>query len=143
MHFSSFKSVGFVLIVAIMVVAIGCQQNQSDATSESIIEPLVILLGPESFLNEVTADDVVIDVRTPEEFEAGHLRGAMNLNVRSDDFRAGVELLDRDTKYFLYCRTGNRSQQAAQIMNDLGFKAVYNVGGFEALAEAGADTTSR
>lgn len=86
----------------------------------------------------VEADDVVVlDVRTPEEYAEGHLAGARNLSL-ADDFENAVAQLPRDGRYVLYCRTGNRSVQAADIMERLGFTDVLDAGGLPALASAGA-----
>jgi phage shock protein E len=81
-------------------------------------------------------DAVVLDVRTAEEFGDGHLEGARNLPL-ADDFAAAVASLPRDGSYVLYCRTGNRSAQAARLMADLGFTDVADAGGLDALAAAG------
>jgi len=83
----------------------------------------------------------VIDVRTPAELLDGMVLGAMNIDLQASDFRARIAQLDRDAKYLVYCRTGNRSAQAAAIMADLGFTDVVDGGGFAELAAAGAPTT--
>lgn len=80
---------------------------------------------------ELSAGTVIIDVRTPEEFSAGHLEGAVNIDFRSPDFAAQVGGLDLDTEYFLYCRTGNRSGQALSQMSEMGFSSLTNGGGLE------------
>ena len=85
------------------------------------------------------AEPALIDVRTPEEVADGHLDGAVNLDINAPDFEDRLDELDRDATYVLYCRTGNRSGQAAAIMDDLGFEAVYNIGGYAELVDAGAD----
>lgn len=82
----------------------------------------------------------VIDVRTPAELAQGMIAGAINIDIGSPDFRTRIEALDRDGRYLLYCRTGNRSAQAASVMRDLGFTDVVDVGGFDALVAAGAPT---
>lgn len=82
--------------------------------------------------------DVLLDVRTPAEYAAGHLDGADNLDVMAPDFAARIDTLDREQTYYLYCRSGSRSGQAARRMKEMGFEDVHNVGGFEALAAAGA-----
>lgn len=82
----------------------------------------------------------VIDVRTPAEVAQGMIAGAINIDIGSPDFRTRIEALDRDGRYLLYCRTGNRSAQAASIMRDLGFTDVVDAGGFDALVAAGAPT---
>lgn len=80
----------------------------------------------------------VIDVRTPEETAQGMVAGALNIDLQSGDFRDRVAELDRDGRYLLYCRSGNRSAQAAAIMSELGFSDVVDAGGFDALVAAGA-----
>ena len=106
--------------------------------------------GDDAAVAEVGIDDaveavaergvVVLDVRTPEEFAAGHLEGAVNLDAQDPAFRDQVAELDRDGAYVVYCRTGNRSAAAAAVMEELGFDDVRTVtgGGFAELAAAGA-----
>lgn len=76
-------------------------------------------------------DAVVIDVRTPAEFESGHLRGARNINLASGDFVEVIAALPVDVPYVVYCRTGNRSAQAVEIMRSTGFADVTDAGGLD------------
>jgi phage shock protein E len=76
----------------------------------------------------------VIDVRTPEEFDAGHLDGAVNIDYQADDFAARVEELPREASYVVYCASGRRATGAVEQMRDLGFTDVVNGGGYEDLA---------
>lgn len=86
-------------------------------------------------------DDItVIDVRTPEEFDAGHLREAELIDVSDPGFDAAIAALDRDGAYVLYCRSGNRSAVAAERMAASGFTEVYDAGAFVDLAAAGLPT---
>jgi phage shock protein E len=85
---------------------------------------------------EVTADTVVIDVRTPAEFAEGHLDGALNIDVQSADFDAQVSELATDGDYVVYCRTGNRAGAAIDRMEGLGFENLVNAGGLEAASAA-------
>lgn len=89
---------------------------------------------------EVAAEQstVVLDVRTPEEFAEGHVAGARNVPL-AGEFEKAVADLPRDGRYVLYCRTGNRSAEAADIMERLGFTDVLDAGGLTALADAGAE----
>jgi phage shock protein E len=80
---------------------------------------------------------VLVDVRTPEEFAQGHLAGAELIDFQGPDFRQRIAELPRDEPYFLYCRTGNRSAQAAAVMAELGFTDVVDGGGYEDLVAAG------
>jgi rhodanese-related sulfurtransferase len=81
---------------------------------------------------------VIIDVRTPAETADGMLAGALNIDFQAPDFRERIGQLDRDASYLLYCRTGNRSAQAAAVMAELGFADVVDAGGFAELVAAGA-----
>lgn len=83
---------------------------------------------------------VILDVRTADEFAAGHLDGAIVVDFYADDFTAQLEELDPSVPYLLYCQSGNRSGQAAAIMEDLGYLDVANIdGGILAWTDAGLD----
>ena len=95
-------------------------------------------LSPDEFLaRRQDQPGVVLDVRTPAEYADGHLRDADNVDVMAPDFAQRVGGLNRNETYYLYCRSGNRSGRAAELMRGMGFADVHNVGGFEALAAAG------
>ena len=79
---------------------------------------------------------VVLDVRTPAEYAAGHLEGAKNIDVESPDFTTQIAGLDKSATYAVYCRSGNRSAQAVKIMEGLGFEEVRDAGGVNAAADA-------
>lgn len=98
---------------------------------------LVGVSGCAAETNEVAMgpDVTVIDVRTPEEFELGHLEGAVNINVASGVFEAEIAELDPAGKYIVYCRTGNRSAQAVKIMKDAGFANLTDAGSVEEAAD--------
>lgn len=96
-------------------------------------------LTPEEFLARREADAVIVDVRTPGEYQRGHLAGARNIDLQAPNFRQRVDALDRERSYYLYCRSGNRSGIAAAAMRDLGFERVHNIGGLDALARAGCE----
>lgn len=74
-----------------------------------------------------------IDIRTPEEFEAGHIKGAENIDFLAEGFLSKIENLDRDQPLIIYCRTGNRSAKAASKLSELGFKKIIDLkGGYKA-----------
>jgi rhodanese-related sulfurtransferase len=75
---------------------------------------------------------VLLDVRTADEYKAGHLPGALQIDVmQPDDFKNKVSSLYKKKKYLLYCRTGKRSNNAKVIMKQLGFIKLYDLkGGF-------------
>lgn len=98
----------------------------------------VIRLTPEEFREKQATDaGVLLDVRTPAEYQAGHIAGAGNVDFLGGQFAAEFEQYDKSKTYYLYCASGNRSGKAAQLMLDAGFEKAYNVGGFMELASAG------
>jgi len=74
-------------------------------------------------------DFVLLDIRTAEEVAAFHLPGAENLDFYAPSFREDLAALDDGTTYLIYCRTGNRTGQASQMMHELGLERVYDLGG--------------
>lgn len=85
---------------------------------------------------ETSADAVIVDVRTPEEYAGGHLEGAQNIDFYAPDFVEQVSQLDRNKQYRLYCRSGSRAGQAEQLMKDTGFNDVASLGSMQTAANA-------
>ena len=82
---------------------------------------------------------VVVDVRTAGEYAAGHVDGAINVDVESADFGTQIAALPKDTTYAVYCRSGRRSTIATDQMAEAGFTSVVNLeGGIADLQAAGA-----
>jgi len=78
---------------------------------------------------------ILLDVRTPEEYDSGHLEGALNINWYDNDFKDKVSALDRSKAVYLYCKAGGRSTKAAEVMREMGFKNVVNLeGGYDAFS---------
>ena len=75
----------------------------------------------------------VIDVRTPAEYESGNIDGALNIDVQAADFADRVSELPKDDTYVVYCRSGNRSAAAIDIMTDLGFTNLIDGGAYASL----------
>ena len=72
-------------------------------------------------------DFVILDVRTPEEFNEGHIENAVNIDFYADAFPDELYGLDRDKTYLIYCRSGSRSGSTRKMMKELGFMDVYNM----------------
>lgn len=89
------------------------------------------------------AGTTIIDVRTPAEFADGHLPGAVNIDVQSPDFAARIAQLDPGATYAVYCRSGNRSAAALQLMQSAGLRSAYHLGGgIGAWQEAGGEVVT-
>ncbi len=69
----------------------------------------------------------VIDVRSPREYAAGRLPGAVNVSIHDPGFRRNLESLDRAKTYLVYCNVGTRSRRASGLMGELGFRKVYHL----------------
>jgi phage shock protein E len=68
---------------------------------------------------------VILDVRTPQEFNDGHINGAINIDIKQPDAFSKIDKLDRNAKYIVHCRTNHRSKTAVDHMVQSGFKTVY------------------
>lgn len=109
-------------------------------TFRSVLISAMIVLGlascstTESTTLEV-GESTIIDVRSTEEYAAGHLEGAVNLNVEDGTLEDALATLDPNDSYIVYCRSGRRSEIAAQLMTDSGFATVTDLGSLESAAE--------
>jgi Rhodanese-related sulfurtransferase len=72
-------------------------------------------------------DFVILDVRTPEEYDKGHIENAYLLDAKSDSFEDELEKMDKNKKYYVYCRTGRRSRKAVELMKERGYDEAHNV----------------
>ena len=77
--------------------------------------------------NQDNPDFVIIDVRTPDEFDVEHIENATNIDFYSEAFRDMLNNLDKNKTYLIYCRVGGRSGSALDIMAELNFKEAYNI----------------
>jgi rhodanese-related sulfurtransferase len=94
-----------------------------------------------------SGDTLVLDVRDPSEVQqTGKIKGAVNVSRGMLEFRADSEsqyynpAFQKDKTILLHCASGGRSALAGKTLQDMGYTAVFNMGGFKDLAEAGIDT---
>ena len=107
------------LFLALGLSLVSCKKSVSDDSS---------LLTPEELAIK-QSELVIIDVRTPAEFESGHLENAVNINFYDPEFKAKLEALDKTEAVSVYCKVGGRSAKAAEVMRDMGFEEVYDLEG--------------
>ncbi len=83
-----------------------------------------------TIIEKMTGDKnfVILDIRTPKEYKAGHISNAVLLDYYSKTFVDKLKLLDKDKTYLIYCRSANRSGKTLEIIKNMGFKKVYNMG---------------
>ncbi|WP_319407746.1 rhodanese-like domain-containing protein [uncultured Desulfosarcina sp.] len=114
-------------IAALLVLLIGASACMASADKAA-----VQTLSPRQFKalldrHHGDPDVVLLDVRTPKEFEDGHIQRALLLDYYSDDYVDRLKALDRNKTYLVYCRSGNRSGKSLVIFEKLGFRRVYNL----------------
>lgn len=103
-----------------------CQTNQVEKVSSTEeIQNIISSLNNVNQIDFSNPNNVLIDVRTPEEYAEGHVRGAINLNVKDDNFAKKVSELDSTKNYYIYCRSGVRAKSAEAIMLENNLKKVH------------------
>jgi rhodanese-related sulfurtransferase len=119
------------LVISSSAVFYGCSGTETE-TPEQIIKDITIEEANELIdENRGNSDFRIIDVRTPEEYSEGNLKNSVLIDYNGDDFEAKIGELDKDGKYLVYCKSGGRSRQAVDYMQEQGFNEVYNMlGGF-------------
>lgn len=80
---------------------------------------------------DIATEEIVLDVRTPNEFRHSAIPNAINLNYLGDDFIENLQKLDKNKTYFIYCRTGRRSVRVCTLMRNGGIdkNRIYNLDG--------------
>ena len=87
-------------------------------------------LQQEKWVSQLEADTnaVILDVRTEDEWNDGIIPNAINIDIyKGQGFIYEVDQLDKSKNYYVYCKAGGRSEQACNIMNQLGFENTYNL----------------
>jgi len=88
--------------------------------------------------NNENSKFVILDVRTREEYGAGHIEDSINIDYKSPNFKEEISKLDKEKIYLTYCRSGRRSAKSAEIMKEHGFENIYIIdGGIVAWNKAG------
>jgi rhodanese-related sulfurtransferase len=127
------KTMKVLSVMVLLIVACGQGSSQSSQ-----------VLSPADFEKKVSSitDKTVLDVRTADEYKEGHLAGAIMIDFYKDDFKANLAKLDKNKPVFVYCAAGGRSGSAREVMEEMGFKQVYDLkGGMNAWRKAGKPVT--
>ena len=125
------------IVAATMVLSLvscGEAQTKKDSNSSSSVEQIsetnYKVVSQTEFKTLIKAGNgQLLDVRTPGEFNAGHIKNAENIDFTGSDFREKVAKLDREKPVLIYCHSGNRSGKASLILKELGFKEIYDLQG--------------
>lgn len=132
---NKFISVGYgALLGAFLFTSFGFSKINSKINGE------VEKTGQEESYKNITSDEfelmikesdyIIIDVRTPDEWQSGYIPATdMFLDLYSGKFNEEINSLDKSKSYIIYCRSGNRSGKACEIMSKSGFKNLHNLSG--------------
>ena len=104
-------------------------KNSSILYSNDIDKSTVELVGVEFSKELIKKQIKIIDVRTPKEFNQGHIENAINISFKSSNFIKNISKLNKDTSFLIYCKSGNRSGKAAKIFDSIGFYKIYDLKG--------------
>lgn len=132
----------FALLMMVTALALtSCKQGANGQQNQDIGKTLTV--DNDEFEKIIANKDsvVLVDVRTQEEYDEGHLEGAQLIDVKKDSFRSEcLSKLDRSKRIAVYCRSGFRSKTAAHILNEAGFDVVNLKAGYNGWTEAGKPT---
>ncbi|MBL4755210.1 MAG: rhodanese-like domain-containing protein [Flavobacteriales bacterium] len=112
------KRVYLISLVVLLGFVIGCAQN----------EPKYEDVSKERFAALIkTGDGLLIDLRTPKEYDQGHIEGAVNIDFFDDHFEDEIAKLDKNKMVYIYCASGGRSGKTLALLKKSGFKTVYHL----------------
>lgn len=96
-----------------------------------------------AFKRQIKKEQVIlVDVRTPDEYNSDHLKNAKMIDFKADDFKEQITKLPKNNTICVYCRSGNRSRQTKEILKQEGYLRIYNLkGGITAWKEKRLETT--
>ena len=127
-----FVAFGSLLLFTDLCIACGCVvcfNPDHNSESNPAKEPVFMQLSPQDFSSKLSEDVILIDIRTFDEFNSGHIASAKNIDFYSASFISELDLLDKNKTYLIYCRTASRTSKAINVMKNLGFSEVYELSG--------------
>ena len=118
-----------ILCMTFIFILTGCGNTDSVQNTEQKSGYKQVSMEEGLELMEADSDYILLDVRRDDEFEEGHIPGAINIPNESIGTEEIAELPDKNQTIYVYCRSGNRSKQASQNLVDLGYTNVIEFGG--------------
>ncbi len=128
----------FLAIVIGIFVVIFLFHNQGTSSAEEFTN--MSAKETHSLINQNKGDKdiVVLDIRTPDEFAAGHIENAVNIDYFSPNFQSQLDQLDKGKTYVMHCKSGGRSGRSVSIFKELNFKNLIHMnGGFDEWVQSG------
>lgn len=119
-----------IILISLLWLITSCEKKESVAL-DSEVELSVLSINCDKTEKEVNDGAILIDVRSEEEYKLSHLDQAINIPVDVIEEEIGNYVVDKGTPVILYCRSGNRSSNAAQALLKLGYYKVYDLGAMD------------
>lgn len=115
------------MLTVLLSISVNAQESQADGRR----------IDAKALIEKTLKTPILIDVRTPEEYREGTIPGAMSLNIHSEDFKRATEFLPKEREIIVFCQSGDRSNEAFEMLKSLGFKNVSQlIGGYDVWREA-------
>ena len=120
----------FIIFFAALCLLSGCG-GEGSPQEETVVDTFQQISQEEAkTIMSTNQNAVVLDVRTQEEYDSGHIKGAVLLPVDAITEETAREVIPaKDTQVLVYCRSGNRSVTASKVLAQLGYTEVYEFGG--------------
>jgi len=121
-----------ITLFTILITFLACQngtQNNDNAAENNGDSAIYERLSVQDFQKKLSEmpDVQLVDVRTPEEYEAGKIAHAVNINFYDDTFKDELGKLNKEAPVLVYCAKGGRSKKAADMMVEMGFSEIYEL----------------
>jgi len=119
------KKIMLIMLIITSLFLIACSNNDQNT------EGKVLMISPEEAKENLdsNSDIILLDVRTQTEYDSGHIAEAVLLPLDDISEKASEVIPDQEKIYYVYCRSGNRSAAAAQLLVDMGYENIYDLGG--------------
>lgn len=120
------KILGIALLTGVLFLGSCASQSSNIEGKQAKQEEILSTLDNASEVNLKNKKNILLDVRTPEEFAEGHVPGAINIDVKNSSFEKEIQKLDPKKNYYIYCKSGVRAKLATERMQEKGFKNAKN-----------------
>lgn len=126
------KKIIAAILIVISILSAGCASRQNTQVLPAEKAP-VVKINAEEAKSRLDREDkiIIVDVRTPAEYNEAHIKNSVLLPLDSIRDNAAAVIPDKDAVYFVYCRSGVRSATAAAQLVEMGYKNIYDLGGIK------------
>lgn len=116
----------WMIVIIFIPIAVTLWAGEQESKTDQVCKTV----DPATFMEEYTKrGGLLLDVRTPGEFAEGYLAGAKNIDYYKDGFAEEMKAMPKDQAVFVYCRSGGRSARTMKMLEEAGFKVVFDMAG--------------